>query len=260
MRLQEPCQWFWDLAETSDGEIAHWVNPGDGFALGATTWTDIQTALTSTGHDLAFALFGADCPDPIDEDCAASGDEDLDGLDGCADFDCVFYEDCVDETYSETNDSGNNAVQWSWSDTDVSWAGPGSDEASGFTLTPGNTYMFSGSVVDNGEYPTADNDDHDSFRFNTGTAADMLIGLDLEGTGNDCDVLITSTTGIYLVGPGQVANGSSDTLDDVYEEVWSVLAEGGSLSPGTDYLINVGAFHQTSSSYPADYELFIYAL
>ena len=35
MDLGEGGQWFWDLAETTNGEIAHWVNPGDGFDLGA---------------------------------------------------------------------------------------------------------------------------------------------------------------------------------------------------------------------------------
>jgi hypothetical protein len=253
-------QWFWEIADSSNGMIAQFVNPLDGFGSGATTWTDIQTALTSTGHDLAFGFFGAGCGDPADEICTGGDDEDFDGLTDCVDGECVFFADCLTDTYAETDDTGNNEVQWDWADADITWVGPGTAEATGLTLASGSSYLISGSVVDNGEAAVSVNDDHDTFAFNTGDATDLMIALDLEGTGNDCDVVITSTTAFYLVGPGQVANGSSDILDGIYEELWIVSEEGDPLSAGTNYYITVGAFSQLGTTYPADYELYILAL
>jgi hypothetical protein len=251
-------QYFWELADSSNGYITQFVNPLDGFGSGATTWTDIQTALTSTGHDLAFGFFSGNCPDPVDEICGNSVDDDYDGLTLCDDADCLLYSDCVAESYSEADDTGNNAVQWSWPGPATA-AGPGTAEATGFTMASGSSYLISGTAVDNGEAAVSDNDDHDTYLFNTGDATDLLIALDFAGTGNDFDVMITSTTATFNCGPGQVANGSSDALDGDFEEWWIASEQGGILSPGTDYYISVGAFNQVSSSYPADYELFILA-
>jgi hypothetical protein len=252
-------QWLWITSDTTNGEFAQWMNPGDGFESGATTWSGLDT-VDATSHDMAFGLFGGPCTGPTDEVCTGGVDEDFNGLIDCGDFPCFADAVCYEGPYAETDDDGNNAVQWTWGSTSIVISeGPGTAEDIGLTLEAGTSYLITGSAEDNGEAPTFDNDDHDTYAFNSGDATDALIMLDLEGTGNDLDVIITDTGVTDAVGPGQIANGSSDTLDGIWEEYWSIGGQGGALTPDTDYYISVGAYAQAGTEYPADYELYIVA-
>lgn len=53
-------QWFWEESSAADLSLAHWINPGNGFAVGATDWTDIQTALGSKSSGFTFELCGTE--------------------------------------------------------------------------------------------------------------------------------------------------------------------------------------------------------
>jgi len=50
-------EWGWEDNSVQTGSEAHWQNPGNGFATGCTSWTDIETCL-GYGPDLMFDLKG----------------------------------------------------------------------------------------------------------------------------------------------------------------------------------------------------------
>lgn len=71
-------QWGFHVSDTTNAAIAKWVNPGNGFGLGATNWTSI-TSISVWGlsqKDIAFGLYGQSSPPAVDAINPASGTND----------------------------------------------------------------------------------------------------------------------------------------------------------------------------------------
>jgi hypothetical protein len=50
-------QWGWETRSVQNGNTGKWINPGNGFGTGCTTWTDVQTCV-GYGPDWVFSLLG----------------------------------------------------------------------------------------------------------------------------------------------------------------------------------------------------------
>lgn len=59
-------EWGWQSKNTAVGTAAAWQNPGGGFGVGCTTWTNMQTCIGPQGEgaDFMFALRGRSRPQP----------------------------------------------------------------------------------------------------------------------------------------------------------------------------------------------------
>jgi len=153
----------------------------------------------------------------------------------------------------EADDAGNNAVYWEWDGPSYT-AGPGSPESTGVTFASGVVHTIEGTGADNNDDgPDSDNVDVDTFSINTGTAANIHVVLDVAGTGADLDVCVTDTSYNVIACPGQIADGSSDTFDGIFDEDF-YMDEDGLFSPGATYYVSVGVY-TSSTGLPVDWQL-----
>jgi hypothetical protein len=56
-------QWYVSAESVTTGSIAQWYNPGDGFALGCTTWGSCDLTVINAAYlDMSFELLGTEIP------------------------------------------------------------------------------------------------------------------------------------------------------------------------------------------------------
>lgn len=232
-----------------------WTSPSNGcfhFTALAGGYPAVLLLLDDQGTEMACnPVAGVSVQLTINQDVTAV----VDAIDeaGMGDYALDISNCCPESPPSRTefNDTGNNQVLWNWNSFT---AGPGTAEDTYRLLWPGSRLTIAGTGEDNGDDgPGSDYLDVDSFRFNSGTAADIYVMLDVAGTGADLDVVITDTEFNYVAGRGLVGPGSAGTLDGLMEEgFWA--DENGRLFPGSEYYISVGT-HQSSAALPVNWQL-----
>ncbi len=65
-------QWFWTTASDGNGSAYVWQNPGGGFGLGCTTWTDGATCGLSAGPDLMMDIGFNEIPGLLNDECTGA--------------------------------------------------------------------------------------------------------------------------------------------------------------------------------------------